>query len=70
MHEEEIIRNLPKALINWYAFKPGEEALFVSGGDEACEVLYEALKESRSFRGIEVSLFFSAFWLSPDSDWR
>ncbi len=47
MHEEEIIRNLPKALINWYAFNPGEEALFVSGGDEACEVLYEALKESR-----------------------
>ncbi len=46
MHEEEIIRNLPKALINWYAFKPGEEALFVSGGDEACEVLYEALKEN------------------------
>ena len=36
MHEEEIIRNLPKALINWYAFNPGEEPLFVSGGDEAC----------------------------------
>jgi len=41
----EIIRNLPKALINWYEFEPGKEALFVSGGDEACEVLYEALEE-------------------------
>lgn len=45
MHEEEIIRNLPKALVSWYDFKPGEEALFVSGGDEACEVLFEALEE-------------------------
>lgn len=45
MHEEEIIRNLPKALLNWYNFEPGEEALFVSGGDEVCEVLYEALEE-------------------------
>ncbi len=47
MHEEEIIRNLPKALINWYAFEPGEKALFVSGGDEACEVLCEVLEEKK-----------------------
>lgn len=46
MHEEEIVRNLPKALINWYAFEQGSEALFVSGGDEACEVLFEALEEA------------------------
>lgn len=50
MHEEEIIRNLPKALINWYEFEPGEEVLFVSGGEEDCEVLYEALEEN----GVEV----------------
>lgn len=46
MHEDEIIRNLPKALINWYGFEPDGEALFVSGGEDACEVLYEALEES------------------------
>lgn len=46
MHEEELIRNLPKALINWYDFEAGEEALFVSGGEEACEVLWEVLEES------------------------
>lgn len=52
MHEDEMIRNLPKALINWYEFESGEEVLFVSGGDEACEALYEALKEKeiRVFR--------------------
>lgn len=46
MNSSEIIRNLPKALINWYEFEPEEEVLFVSGGDEACEVLYEALEEN------------------------
>lgn len=46
MQEEEIIRNLPKGLINWYEFEAGAEVLFVSGGEEACEVLYEALEES------------------------
>lgn len=45
MNDEEIVRNLPKALINWHEFEPGAEALFVSGGDERCEVLYEALVE-------------------------
>lgn len=45
MHGEELIRNLPKALISWYEFEPGREALFVSGGEEACEALYEVLEE-------------------------
>lgn len=45
MQGDEIIRNLPKALINWYEFEAGKEGLFVSGGEEACEVLYEALEE-------------------------
>lgn len=45
MQEEELIRNLPKALLNWYAFEPGKKALFISGGEEACEALYEALQE-------------------------
>ena len=51
MNEEEIIINLPKALINWHEFEPESEVLFVSGGDEECEVLYEALRE----KGIKVS---------------
>lgn len=45
MNSSELIRNLPKALISWYEFEPGREALFVSGGEEACEALYEALEE-------------------------
>lgn len=45
MHEEELIRNLPKALISWYGFEPEDDVLFVSGGEEVCEVLYEALEE-------------------------
>lgn len=43
---EEVIRNLPKALINWYAFETDAEALFISGGNAECEVLYEALLHS------------------------
>jgi len=45
MNKEEIIRNLPKALINWYEFEQGDKVLFISGGDEECEVIYEALEE-------------------------
>ena len=58
MNDEEIVRNLPKALINWHEFEPGAEALFVSGGDERCEVLYEALveREIKTVRAAEEDL--------------
>lgn len=46
MTAEEVIGNLPKALINWYEFETDAEVLFISGGDAACEVLYEALMDS------------------------
>lgn len=42
----EVIGNLPKALISWYAFASDTEALFISGGDAACEVLCEVLQDS------------------------
>lgn len=50
MNAEEIIRNLPVGLIGWYDFRADEEVLFVSGGDETCEVLPEILEE----RGVRV----------------
>ncbi|MCM1038068.1 MAG: adenylyltransferase/cytidyltransferase family protein [Ruminococcus sp.] len=46
MTVEEVVRNLPKALINWYEFEAGAESLFISGGHAACEALYEVLKDS------------------------
>lgn len=44
---EEVIRNLPKALINWYTFEADAEVLFVSGGNTDCEVLYESLLDNK-----------------------
>ena len=43
--ENQAVRNLPKALINWYDFEEGARMLFISGGDPECEILYEALTE-------------------------
>lgn len=43
--ENQAVRNLPKALINWYDFEEGARVLFISGGDPECEILYEALAE-------------------------
>lgn len=54
MQEDEIIRNLPKALISWYEFEPEDKVLFVSGGNEACEALYEALEE-KGIKAIRVA---------------
>lgn len=45
MHTDEIIKDLPKALINWYDFEKNAKVLFVSGGKPECEVLYDAMKE-------------------------
>ncbi len=43
--ESRLIRDLPKGLIQWYPFSKGAKALFLSGGEEACEVLPEAMEE-------------------------
>lgn len=51
MTAEEAIGNLPKALINWYAFETDAEVLFIAGGNAECEVLYDALSEN----GVHVS---------------
>ena len=52
MNAEKIIRDLPKALINWYDFKEGAKALFISGGRPECEVLFDVLKE----RNLKISV--------------
>lgn len=46
MQAEEIIRELPKGLLQWYDFAPGSSALYIGSGTEA---LAEMLKE-RSLR--------------------
>ena len=45
MHTDEIIKDLPKVLINWYDFETNAEVLFISGGKPECEVLFDAMKE-------------------------
>lgn len=51
MNTDEIVRDLPKALINWYDFQTDSKVLFVSGGKSECEVLFEAIKE----KGIDIA---------------
>lgn len=46
MHADEIIRDLPNALINWYDFGTNAKVLFISGGRPECEVLFDALTEN------------------------
>lgn len=38
-------KNLAKALIAWHDFAPGDCALFITGGNAACEVLSDVLRE-------------------------
>lgn len=45
MISDDIIKDLPKALINWYDFRENSEILFISGGNPECEVLFDALME-------------------------
>lgn len=45
MISDEIINDLPKALINWYDFEKNAKVLFISGGRPECEVLFDAIKE-------------------------
>lgn len=49
MNTDEIIKDLPKALINWYDFPRDSKVLFISGGKAECEVLFDAVEE----KGIE-----------------
>lgn len=51
MQEESLIREFPKGLIQWYQFYHGAKALFVSGGEESCEVFTEVMEE----RGVRVT---------------
>ncbi len=46
MTSDEIIKDLPKALINWYDFQPDSKKLFISGGKPECEVLFDVIKET------------------------
>lgn len=45
MGERTAEKDLPKALIAWYDFKPDSEALFLAGGNTECEVLLDVLRE-------------------------
>ena len=47
MDSDEIIKDLPKALINWYDFQAASKVLFISGGKPECEVLFDVLVEMR-----------------------
>ena len=49
MISDDVIRDLPKALINWYDFRENSKILFISGGKPECEVLFDVLIE----KGIE-----------------
>lgn len=46
MHADEMIGDLPKALIGWYDFQPNTKTLFISGGKVECEALFDALQEN------------------------
>lgn len=46
MNTEEIVVELPQALLSWYYFEPYKKILFVSGGIPECEVLFNMLREN------------------------
>lgn len=45
MEAQDLIRELPKGLINWYDFKKGSKALFVTGGILTREELQQEIRE-------------------------
>lgn len=51
MDADDIIRDLPKALINWYDFQIDSKVLFISGGKSECDVFFDAIEE----KGIETA---------------
>lgn len=55
MTSDEIIKDLPKALINWYDFRTDSKILFVSGGKPECEVFFDALKE-KGIKAVRISV--------------
>ena len=42
MDSDEIIKDLPKALISWYEFQKDSKVLFISGGKLECEEIGRA----------------------------
>ena len=50
MTSDEIIKDLPRALINWYNFRADSKVLFITGGKPECEVFFNVLEE----KGLEV----------------
>lgn len=58
MDAEEIIRDLPQALIGWYDIEPDKKVLFISGGRPEYEIIYERLLEEniRVVKAVESEL--------------
>jgi len=55
MDSDELIKDLPKALINWYDFQPASKVLFISGGKPECEALFDALRE-KEMKAVRVNI--------------
>ena len=49
--EQNIVQNLPKAIISWYKFEKGKKALFITGTLPEFEVLDSVLED----KGLEVT---------------
>lgn len=45
MQTEELLQELPKGLLKWYAFEKGKNVLFVTGGTREFETLADMLRE-------------------------
>lgn len=45
MQGEQLIRDIPKGLIQWHQFHKEAQALFIIGGEACFEVLPEAMTE-------------------------
>lgn len=43
--KSSLVSELPKSLVQWYRFREGTQALFISGGQDCFEVLPEAMME-------------------------
>lgn len=58
MDAEEIIRDLPQALIGWYDIESDKKVLFISGGRPEYEIIYERLLEEniRVVKAVESEL--------------
>lgn len=68
--KDSLERELPKSLIQWYGFRKGSRALFISGGQECFEVLPEAMEE----QGMKVDCMdlkkFDGLLAEGEVNWR